>query len=175
MRKIILLVTICLISIFSFGQGGTLIIFTSGQEGLLITNKKSGKAWMYEKGSTVTYVKFGDREYSTGTLNAILDTSAVVFGKDTVKLSVISGIRKKSTLHVITRILGMPLMLAGSVAIGSGAAAIYQQPDSDRAISFFLLGVGMFAVGYLPYQINMRNLEVGPGGTWTIVVYKKLK
>lgn len=130
---------------------------------------------MYEKESMVTYIQFGEQEYSTGILHALLDTSAVVFGKDTVLLSSIAGIRKKAPLHTITRIIGMPLLLFGSLAMADGAAALYRDPKSDDALSFFLLGVGMFAVGYLPYQLNLRDLDVGPGGAWTIVVYKKLK
>ena len=71
-----------------------------GQEGLLIRNIKNGNAWMYEKNSRVTYIKFKEDEYTTGILHALLD-SAVVFGKDTVLLKEIAGVRKKNPIHFL--------------------------------------------------------------------------
>jgi len=161
MFKIIFLVPLSLVSIFS-----------SGQDGLFIKNKKNGKAWMYEKGSTVTYIKFHEDEYTTGILNALLDTSAVVIGEDTVLLSDIAGIRKKAPVHTLTRIIGMPLMLFGSLAMADGAASIYSHPESDAGVKFFLLGAGIFAVGYLPYQLSLQDLDVGYRGVWAVKIYR---
>ncbi|MEK6616812.1 MAG: hypothetical protein AABZ32_12035 [Bacteroidota bacterium] len=142
-----------------------------GQEGLLIKNSKNEKAWMYEKNSRITYIQFHEQEYTIGILNALLD-SAVVIGKDTVGIKNIAGIRKKNPLHHIARIAGMPLMLIGSLFMGQGAANMYFNPDSDGGIKLFLLGAGVFAVGYIPYELNLEDLTVGFGGEWTIQIYR---
>lgn len=162
MRNFFLIIAACFIGFSSFGQ-----------DGLMIKNNKNGKAWMYEKNSMVTYIKFGEQEYSTGILNALLDTSAVIFGRDTVLLSSIAAIRKKSPIHTITRIIGMPLMLFGSLAMADGAGAIFNHPESNAGINFFLIGAGFFAVGYLPYQLELQDLTIGLGGDWAIKIYRK--
>ena len=140
------------------------------QEGLLIKNLRNGKAWMYEKNSRVTYICFGEQEYSTGIINGFIDTSAVIFGKDTVVLKNIAGIRKKTPYHTIARIAGMPLMLIGSLFMGEGAANMYSNPDSDGGIKLFLVGAGVFALGYLPYELNLADLTAGIGGEWSIEI-----
>jgi hypothetical protein len=142
-----------------------------GQEGLLIKNIKNGKAWMYEKNATVTYIRFHEQEYTTGILNALLD-SAVVFGKDTVRLKDIAGIRKKNPLHNVARIVGMPLMFIGSLFMGQGAANMYTEPKSDSGIKLFLTGAAVFALGYLPYGLSLEDLTVGFGGEWTLEIYR---
>ena len=142
-----------------------------GQEGLLIRNNRSGKAWMYEKSATVTYIRFHEQEYSTEVLNALLD-SAVVFGKDTVQLKDIAGVRKKNPLHNIARIMGMPLMLIGSLFMGEGAASMYASPESDGGVKFFLTGAAVFALGYLPYGLSLEDLTVGFEGEWTISIFR---
>jgi len=144
---------------------------TFGQEGLLIRNIKNGNAWMYEIGARVTYIQFHEDEYTTGVLRGLLD-SAVVFGKDTVRLKNIAGIRKKSPLHNLTRVIGLPLMLIGSIFMGEGVAGMYSNPDSDDGAKLLLLGAGVFAVGYIPFELNRKDLTVGLGGEWTIEVCK---
>ena len=126
---------------------------------------------MYEKNSKITYIQFHEQEYTTGILNTLLD-SAVVLGKDTIALKDIAAIRKKNHLHNIARIAGMPLMLIGSLFMGQGAANMYSNPDSDSGIKLFLMGAGVFAVGYIPYGLNLQDLTVGFGGEWTIQIYK---
>jgi hypothetical protein len=160
-KKFILFVS----SVFTF-------LIASGQEGLLIKNTKTGVVWMYEKNARVTYIKFHEDEYKTGILNALLDSS-VVFGKDTVLLKDIAGIRKKGTLHKMARVVGMPLMLIGSLLMGNGAASIYSNPDSDVGIKLFLTGAAIFTLGYMPYEISMEDLTVGIGGEWTIQISRK--
>src|ERR1035437_4721567 len=152
-RNIIFFLVVFLISIFS-----------SGQEGLLIKNNKNGQAWFYEKGSKITYIKFHNDEYSSGKLNELIDTSSIVIGKDTVLLSDISDIRKRSPLHKLTRIIGMPLMFCGSLIMADGAASAYRYPENNDGINFFLVGAGMFSVGYLPYLFNLQHLDVGYNG-----------
>ncbi|MFI5164253.1 MAG: hypothetical protein ACHQHP_03285 [Bacteroidia bacterium] len=161
MYKIIFLIAASFTSFFSYGQ-----------DGLMIKNNKNGKVWMYEKGSTVTYIKFHEEEYSTGILNALIDTSAVVFGKDTILIKDIAGIRKRSALHIMTRIIGIPLMLVGSIIMADGAVAIYKNPDAAPGIEYVLVGAGIFAVGYLPYQLNLQDLNVGFRGEWTIKIIR---
>lgn len=124
---------------------------------------------MYEKNARVTYIKFHEDEYTTGILNALLDSS-VVFGKDTVRLKDIAGIRKKNPIHNIARIAGLPLMLIGSLFMSDGIANMYSHPESDGGTKLFLLGAGIFAAGYLPYQLNMVDLTVGFGGEWKIEI-----
>lgn len=141
------------------------------QEGLLIKNSKNGKAWMYEKNARVTYIRFHEDEYTTGILNALLD-SAVVFGKDTIAIKNIAGIRKKNHLHNLARIAGMPLMLIGSIFMGEGAAGIYSNPKSDGGTKLLLLGAGVFTLGYLPYALDMEDLTVGFGGEWKLEICK---
>lgn len=141
----------------------------SAQEGLLIRNLKNGKAWMYEKNSRMTYVKFGEDEYSTGIINKLLDSSIIV-GTDTVYLDSIAGIRRQSSLHKIARIAGMPLMVIGSLFMGQGVANMVSHPDSDSGSKLLLLGAGIFAVGYLPYEINLADLTVGKKGEWKIEI-----
>ena len=126
---------------------------------------------MYEKNARVTYIKFRDDEYTTAILNAILD-SAVVFGKDTVQLKEIAGLRKKNPIHKIARIAGLPFMLVGSIFMGQGIANLYSNPESDGGTKLLLFGAGLFAVGFIPYQLNMADLTVGFGGEWTIQIYK---
>lgn len=141
------------------------------QEGLLVKNNVTGKSWLYKKKSKVTYLRFQDTEYSKGVLRAVLDSS-VIFGKDTVALLEIAGIQKKNPIHHITRIAGMPLMLIGSLLMGQGAANFYSDPGSDRAIQGFLLGAGIFAVGYIPYELNLADLSVGIGGEWKLEIVR---
>ena len=140
-----------------------------GQEGLLIKNIKNGNAWMYEKGARVTYIKFGEDEYTTARLNALLDSS-IVFGDDTVKLKEIAGIRKRSPLHKIARAAGIPVMLIGSLFIGDGLIDAFGYHEKDAGTKLFLLGVGIFALGYLPYQLNIQDLTVGFGGEWKLEI-----
>jgi hypothetical protein len=142
---------------------------TFGQQGLLIKNIKNGKAWMYEKNSTVTYILFHEQEYSTGILNALLDSS-IVLGKDTIPLKSIAGIRKKNPLHNVARVVGMPLMLVGSVFMGQGAANMFSEPNSDGGVKLFLTGAVIFAAGYVPYGLSLQDLTVGFGGDWTLVI-----
>ena len=149
----------------------SLSIHLFGQEGLLVRNNKDGSAWMYEKNSRVTYIKFHEDEYTTGTLNALLD-SAVVFGKDTILLKDIAGVRKKNPVHKIARVAGLPVMLIGSLLMGDGFANMYSHPDSDGGTKLFLLGAGFFALGYLPYQLNLEDLSVGFGGDWKLEICK---
>lgn len=126
---------------------------------------------MYEKNSRVTYILFHEQEYTTGILNALLDSS-VVFGKDTVRLKDIAGIRKKSPSHNITRIIGLPLMLIGSLFMGDGVAGMISNPDSDGGTKLFLLGAGVFALGYIPYMFEMKDLTVGFKGEWSLEICK---
>jgi len=126
---------------------------------------------MYEVGAKVTYIKFHEEEYTKSRLNALLDSS-VVLGSDTLLLKEIAGVRKKDPLHNLARIIGMPLMLIGSIFVGEGVAAIYSHPESGSGPKFLLLGTGIFAIGYLPYHFERKNLEVGIGGDWTIEIYK---
>ena len=146
-----------------------------GQEGLLIRNIKSGKTWMYERNSRVTYILFHEQEYSTGIIKGFIDSSAVVLGKDTVTLKDIAGIRKKNPLHRAARMAGMPLMLLGCLFMGEGAASIYSNPDSDGGIQAVLLGAGVFALGYLPYGLSLEDLTVGFNGEWTIRIFRDEK
>ena len=143
----------------------------AGQEGLVIKNNRNGKAWMYEKNARLTYILFGDLEYKTAILNDILDSS-VVFGKDTVAIKRIAGIRKKNTLHHITRVVGMPLMLIGSLFMGQGAAGIYSNTDKSGSLAFFLLGAGVFSLGYIPYEMSMEDLTLGSDGKWSLEIYR---
>lgn len=126
---------------------------------------------MYEVGSKVTYIKFYEEEYTTARLNAILDSS-VVFGTDTVLLKKIAGVRKKSPWHTVAHVVGIPLMLIGSVIMGEGVAAMYSDPDSDAGTKILLTGAAVFAVGYTPWAFNKKDLMVGFGGDWTIEIYK---
>lgn len=155
-----------LISIFFL-----LSIASFSQEGLLVRNIRNGKAWMYEKNARVTYILFGEQEYRTSILNELLDSS-VVFGKDTIPLKRISGVRKKNPVHNFTRIAGIPLMLVGSLFMGQGAASVYSNPDTEGGIKFFLLGAGIFALGYVPYELTMEDLTVGFDGKWTIEIFR---
>ena len=139
------------------------------QDGLLIRNLKNGKAWMYEKNSRITYIKFGQDEYDTGILMALRDSSIIV-GSDTVFLDSIAGIRRKSPAHNIARIAGMPLMVIGSLLMGQGGASMITNPDSDSGTKLFLVGAGVFAVGYMPYQINLTDLTVGKKGEWKMEI-----
>lgn len=142
-----------------------------GQEGLIVKNIRTGKAWMYEKNSRITYILFNEPEYATGILNALLD-SAVVLGKDTIALKDIAGLRKKSPGHNIARIVGMPLMLIGSLFMGQGIADMYSNSDSGPGVKAFLLGAGIFSIGYIPYELNMEDLTVGYGGRWMLQISK---
>jgi hypothetical protein len=142
-----------------------------GQDGLLIRNIKNGKAWVYEKNSTITYILFHEQEYSTGVLKSLLDSS-VVLGKDTVALKDIAGIRRKRPLHNLARVVGMPLMLIGSIFMGQGAASIFSDPHADGGIKLFLTGAGLFAIGYVPFGLNLGDLTVGIEGEWTLEIYR---
>ncbi len=144
----------------------------SSQEGLLIKNIKSGKEWICKKGSQVKYIRFEEDAYSSGILNEMFDSS-VVLGIDTVQLKDIAGIRKKNPLHKIMRIAGLPFMLVGSIFMGQGAANMYSNPDLDSGIKLFLLGAGVFAVGYAPYYFELADLTVGFGGEWTLKIYRE--
>lgn len=141
------------------------------QQGLLIQNKKKNIAWMYEVGSNVTYIKFLEQEYTRSRLNALLDSS-VILGKDTILLKDIAAVRRKSLTHNVARIIGMPLMLIGAILIGDGFASIYSNPDSDTGYKLFLVGSGIFTIGYLPYHLELKDLEAGIGGEWTIQIYR---
>lgn len=141
------------------------------QEGLLIKNIKNGKAWMYEKNARVTYICFGQQEYKTAILNNLLDSS-VVFGKDTVPVSDIAGIRKKNPLHNLSRVIGMPMMFIGSLFMGQGAASMYSNPDSKGGIQALLLGAAVFSLGYIPYELSLEDLTVGFKGEWTLEIYR---
>ena len=127
---------------------------------------------MYEKGSRITYICFGEDEYTTGILNAILDSS-VILGKDTIILKHIAGIRKKAPGHKLARIAGMPFMLIGSLFMGEGVAGMYSNPDSNGGIRLFLIGAGIFTIGYIPFQLDMKDLTVGFRGEWTISIVRK--
>lgn len=142
-----------------------------GQEGLLIKNIRTGKAWMYEKNSRITYIRFHEQDYQTGILIDLLDSS-VVLNKDTIALKSIAGVRKKNSFHTVSRIIGMPLMLIGSLLMGQGAASIYSDPDSEGGIKNFLLGATVFIVGYIPYELNLEELTVGFEGEWTLEIYR---
>ena len=158
-KKFLFILSICLVSVRLFGQ-----------EGLLIKNIKTEKAWMYEKNARVTYILFHQQEYSTGILNGFIDSTAVIFGKDTVELKDIAGVRKKNPIHNIARIAGMPLMLIGSLFMGEGGANMFSDPNSEGGISIFLVGAGVFALGYAPYGLNLEDLTVGFNGEWTIAI-----
>lgn len=147
-------------------------LYAAAQEGLLIRNTKNGRAWMYEKGARVTYIRFHEEEYTTGRLNGLLD-SAVVFGNDTVKLSSIAGIRKRNPVHKIARAAGMPLMLIGTLFMGDGIAQIYSHKDTEGGTTTLLIGVAVFAVGFLPYELNLADLTVGFGGEWKIEICRE--
>lgn len=138
----------------------------------MIRNIKDGRAWMYEKNSRVTYIKFHEEEYTTGVLNALLDSS-VVFGSDTVLLKDIAGVRKKNPIHIVARIAGLPVMLIGSIFMGDAFAIMYSDRHSDSGTKLFLLGAGIFALGYLPFQLNMKDLTVGFEGEWRIEICRK--
>ena len=153
---------LCILSMYLFS------IPLFGQEGLLIRNIKNGKAWMYEKNSRVTYILFHEQEYSTGILNDLIDSTAVVFGKDTVALKDIAGIQKKNPIHKIARIAGMPFMIIGTLMMGEGAANMYSDPNSGGGIQAFLFGAGVFALGYAPYGLELEDLTVGFNGEWTL-------
>ncbi len=141
------------------------------QDGLVVKNKKTGRAWMYEKYARVTYICFNEQEYHTGILNALLD-SAVVFGTDTVALKNISGLRRKNPTHTITRVIGLPLMLIGSICMGQGAANLYSQPESGNGIKYLLIGAGIFAIGYIPYELSPEELTVGLDGKWVLQIQR---
>lgn len=126
---------------------------------------------MYEKNARVTYIRYGDVEYRMGIINELLDSTAVVFGKDTVPLKEIAGLRKKNPAHNVARIIGMPLMLVGSLFMGQGAASLYSNPETGGGIQTFLIGAGVFALGYVPYEMSMEDLTVGLDGKWTLEIY----
>lgn len=149
-------------------------LFADAQSGLLIRNIKDSSAWIYELGSKITYIRFHQQEYSTGRLIALLDSS-VIIGRDTVPVQSIAGIRKRSPAHKVARVVGMPLMLIGSIFMGSGAAGIYANPDSDSGVKTLALGAGVFAIGYLPYQLNLGELEIGFGGNWKLEICRRCK
>ncbi|MBI3500936.1 MAG: hypothetical protein HY063_04000 [Bacteroidetes bacterium] len=159
MRKIIFIFPIIIISLNA-----------SGQDGLIIRNSQNGKAWFYENGTRITYIKFKEDEYSTGKLNQLLSDTAVILGSDTVLLKEIAGIRKRNPLHKIARAAGMPLMFIGSIVMGEGAIDFYSSRNSENGVKFFLVGAGIFALGYLPYQINLGELTIGFGGEWKIEI-----
>ncbi|MFH1005266.1 MAG: hypothetical protein V1781_07220 [Bacteroidota bacterium] len=142
------------------------------QEGLLVKNNKSGMMWIYEMGATVIYINFYENEYKTGQLNALLD-SMVVIGKDTVRLKQIAGVRKKSPLHNTARIIGLPLMLIGSVGMGDGIFAMTRNENEFAGPKLFLISAGIFTLGYLPYLLERKDLEVGIGGEWTLEILWK--
>lgn len=144
-----------------------------GQEILLVKKIKNGKEHVIEKGSKITFVRFHEEEYTTEILHSFLD-SAVVLGIDTIVLKDIAGIRKKNPLHKIARIAGMPLMLIGSIYMGQGAANMYSNPESDIGIKYFLMGAGIFAIGYAPYYFEMGDLTFGPGGEHTLKIQKRV-
>lgn len=148
-----------------------LITGARAQEGLLVKNNRNGKAWMYEKNARVTYICFGEQEYKTAILNTLLDSS-VVFGKDTVLLKNIAGVRKKNPIHNLSRVIGMPLMFIGSLFMGQGAASMYSDPASPGGIRALLLGAGIFSLGYIPYELSLEDLRVGFQGEWTIEIYR---
>lgn len=129
---------------------------------------------MYEVGARVTYIRFGEQDYTTETLNALLDSSAV-FGRDTVMLKKIAGLRKKSPLHNIARVAGIPVMLLGSILMGSGAAELFKSETAGDGVKLFLIGAGIFTIGYLPYNFEIKDLEVGIGGDWTLEIYREKK
>jgi len=126
---------------------------------------------MYELGSHLTYIKKGDDEYSSGQLRQLYDT-AVVFGRDTVGIKSIVGIRKRTPIHSFLRVVGLPVMLIGSIIIGDGAADWYSHPDSDEGKNNILVGAGIFFAGYLPYAFNRRDFTVGIGGDWKLEIVR---
>lgn len=123
---------------------------------------------MYKVNSRVSYMESEEQEYTAGKLNKLLDSS-VVFGKDTIALKNILIIRKKTIAHKIARIAGIPLMFIGTLLMGEGIAGIYS--DSKERSKFLLIGIGIFAAGYLPYEINFKDLTISPRGEWTLEIY----
>lgn len=150
------------------------LLFAQAQSGLIVRNTKDSSAWMYELGAKITYIRFHEQEYFTGRLSALFDSS-VVIGKDTVPVKTIAGIRKRNPVHKTARVIGMPLMLIGSIFMGTGIAGIYENPDSNNGVKIFLLGAGIFALGYLPYEANFQELDIGLGGNWTLEICKECR
>ncbi len=142
-----------------------------GQDALIMKNIRSGKIIRYEKKSRITYIRINEQDYSTGMLNALLDSS-VVFKNDTVTLKDIAAIRKKSPLHYVARIAGMPLMFIGSLLMSQGAVVMYNNPDMDIGFDNFLLGAAFFTVGYLPYELDLEAFTVGIHGDWVLEIEK---
>jgi hypothetical protein len=61
-------------------------------------------------------------------------------------------------------------MLIGSLFIGDGLIDAFGYHEKDAGTKLFLLGVGIFALGYLPYQLNIQDLTVGFGGEWKLEI-----
>lgn len=142
------------------------------QGGLLVRNVKTGETRLYKKNSRISYILFQEEDYTTASIRSLLDSS-VVLGKDTVLLKNIACIRKKSPGHNITRIIGMPLMLVGSILMGDGIAGMISNNESNSGTRLFLLGTGVFAIGYLPYLFEKKDLSVGFKGEWTLEICRK--
>lgn len=151
-----------------------ILLFSSvllGQEGLLIKNKKTGRTWIFKKNSRITYIRYTESEYNTGKLNDLLD-SAVVIGKDTVPMKDIAGIRKKNHVRSFARIAGLPLMLIGTLFMGQGVAGMISNSNPDTGIKTTLLGVGIFSLGYIPYELSPEDLIIGIDNSWTIEIQR---
>jgi hypothetical protein len=140
-----------------------------GQKSLLIKNLKTGKTWTFEKKSKISYIRFGENEFTRSTLNAFFDSSIVV-GEDTVGLNEIASISKTTPWHKAGRVIGIPVMLIGCLFMGDGAAGMVANHDVSQGSTLFLLGAATFAIGYIPYLSDNKELSVGYKTEWSIQI-----
>jgi hypothetical protein len=137
-------------------------------QNLLLKNTKTGKVKEYKVNSRIQYRTWNDIDFMKGRISSISEFELMIEG-EVVKIEDIGEIRKSSPILFFFRLVGIPVMLAGTTLAGTGAANAYAN-GLPNGLDYVGMGAGIFLAGLIPHLIKRKTYSLG--NEWVFEVKK---
>lgn len=129
-------------------------------------NTKTGQQKTFKTGRLFEFKLKNHQIFSEGDLNSVTDSSLVI-DSETIYISDIAAVRKRTGGQTFFRILGVPVMIAGFGLIYVGGQgllnAMKNNDQEDKKSNSFIVGggIGMVVLGFVPFSIDNKAYDIG--------------
>jgi hypothetical protein len=155
-----------LVIIFSLLITGIQVI--KAQNVLTIKNRNTSKVRVVKNESKIQFLIKGDSSFTKGVIQLISDSSLVLLlpeDENTMvreyKFNEIAMIRKPTTFHSITRVVGAPLLIVGGIAFIAGTMSTISPRDGENGGPATMgVGAGALVLGILPYIVKPKTYDL---------------
>lgn len=158
----------------------------SSQNVLVLSNTVSGKTRLIHSGSKMYFKMGDDSEFIKGKIVQIKDSVIVMLLPDEedenpiadIRITDITGIKKATKFHAVTRTIASITVPIGSILLISGAIPLLRKDsyqgqtgyDKERAQILTGVGAGLIVTGIIPYLVKQKVYDLKQD--WRLSVQK---